>query len=232
MSNASDHTPNTKPPIKRARPVHSCVSCRRRKLKCDRQSPCEQCVKGGRGDGCQYDQTIGSLSTKRANGVLHGHDHHQGEGKRFRASDAPTYDSDGPYSGGRNVRAYASSEDVESGATHRPQETIQDPPSVRDLRCRLAELETLVKGPQDSNIPASKRDHASTGALSELSGFVDVTGTKSRYHPQCSTSYVMGWVRTLPRPRNPVLASFNDTDRSRIEISGSQVIHAIRAPRQ
>lgn len=34
----------TKNPRKRRRPAHSCVECRRRKVRCDRNKPCTQCT--------------------------------------------------------------------------------------------------------------------------------------------------------------------------------------------
>lgn len=39
---------------KRPRPVISCLECRRKKLKCDRTHPCQQCLKIGRPARCQY----------------------------------------------------------------------------------------------------------------------------------------------------------------------------------
>jgi len=39
---------------KRPRPVISCLECRRKKLKCDRTHPCQQCLKVGRPGRCQY----------------------------------------------------------------------------------------------------------------------------------------------------------------------------------
>jgi len=40
--------------IKRPRPVLSCLECRRKKLKCDRLLPCQQCRKSGRPALCAY----------------------------------------------------------------------------------------------------------------------------------------------------------------------------------
>jgi Fungal Zn(2)-Cys(6) binuclear cluster domain len=48
-------------PQKRPRPVKSCLSCRNRKLKCDREQPCSQCIRSRRGDLCAYDERAGSL---------------------------------------------------------------------------------------------------------------------------------------------------------------------------
>jgi hypothetical protein len=39
---------------KRPRPVISCLECRRKKLKCDRLDPCQQCIKIGRPGRCTY----------------------------------------------------------------------------------------------------------------------------------------------------------------------------------
>lgn len=39
---------------KRPRPVISCLECRRKKLKCSRTHPCQQCVKIGRPGRCEY----------------------------------------------------------------------------------------------------------------------------------------------------------------------------------
>ena len=42
------------PPRKRPRPVLSCVACRQKKLRCDRQRPCQQCIAAGRKAECVY----------------------------------------------------------------------------------------------------------------------------------------------------------------------------------
>lgn len=41
------------PPRKRRRPALSCVQCRRRKIKCDRNDPCTQCTQS-KGSNCTY----------------------------------------------------------------------------------------------------------------------------------------------------------------------------------
>ncbi|KAM0279966.1 hypothetical protein ACHAQH_004295 [Verticillium albo-atrum] len=42
------------PPTKRSRILLSCATCRTSKLKCDRSSPCGQCIRKGRPEACQY----------------------------------------------------------------------------------------------------------------------------------------------------------------------------------
>lgn len=49
-------------PQKRPRPVLSCVECRRKKLKCDRLLPCEQCRKASQSAQCTYSTRQGPPS--------------------------------------------------------------------------------------------------------------------------------------------------------------------------
>lgn len=52
---SSDSTARTVPPSRRRdKPIVSCTLCRRRKLKCDRQSPCKTCVDRGLALSCTY----------------------------------------------------------------------------------------------------------------------------------------------------------------------------------
>jgi hypothetical protein len=50
---------------KRPRPVLSCIPCRARKLKCNRASPCEQCVKAGRVEECTFTSAQSHLDTRQ-----------------------------------------------------------------------------------------------------------------------------------------------------------------------
>ncbi|KAF4125401.1 Fungal trans [Geosmithia morbida] len=53
------------PPKKRRRPALSCEQCRRRKIRCDRNLPCNHCVKSGAGTACRYIPTHTPLSRKK-----------------------------------------------------------------------------------------------------------------------------------------------------------------------
>src|SRR4051812_43948234 len=44
----------SEPPRKRRRPAVSCTQCRRRKIKCDRSIPCNNCTKSRVGQDCDY----------------------------------------------------------------------------------------------------------------------------------------------------------------------------------
>ncbi|OJD14922.1 hypothetical protein AJ78_04781 [Emergomyces pasteurianus Ep9510] len=50
----SDDPPRKHPQRRRERPQLSCTTCRKKKLKCDRNLPCENCATRGRGDTCVY----------------------------------------------------------------------------------------------------------------------------------------------------------------------------------
>jgi hypothetical protein len=50
----NNHPAATKNSLKRPRPVISCLECRRKKLKCSRTLPCQQCVKAKRADVCAF----------------------------------------------------------------------------------------------------------------------------------------------------------------------------------
>ncbi|KAI9749401.1 MAG: hypothetical protein M4579_006886 [Chaenotheca gracillima] len=63
ISNLADQNPVR--PRKRRRPAQSCVECRRRKIKCDRGDPCEQCTQS-KSSTCTYSRyAVGSESNER-----------------------------------------------------------------------------------------------------------------------------------------------------------------------
>ena len=45
---------SSEPPRKRRRPALSCIQCRRRKVKCDRNEPCNQCKSSRKAHNCSY----------------------------------------------------------------------------------------------------------------------------------------------------------------------------------
>lgn len=55
-------------PRKRPRPVVSCFRCRDKKLKCDRTSPCENCIKAQIPDSCKYQPGVNGLSKEPSSG--------------------------------------------------------------------------------------------------------------------------------------------------------------------
>jgi len=63
MENTSSTIPQKRP---RPRPVKSCLQCRAKKRKCDREQPCSNCVLSNARDHCVYDETAGSIRRSAA----------------------------------------------------------------------------------------------------------------------------------------------------------------------
>ena len=54
MAEPTTEDSSSKSSLKRPRPVISCLECRRKKLKCSRTLPCQQCLKIGKPDSCSF----------------------------------------------------------------------------------------------------------------------------------------------------------------------------------
>jgi hypothetical protein len=57
----------SKPIRKRKRPAYSCVECRRRKVRCDREQPCNQCTAQNVADSCTYEESPRAQAYKSDN---------------------------------------------------------------------------------------------------------------------------------------------------------------------
>ncbi|KAH7026298.1 fungal-specific transcription factor domain-containing protein [Microdochium trichocladiopsis] len=141
---------------KRNRPPVSCLLCRTRKVKCDRQQPCERCVKSGEASFCEYapraprkpkpssHDPAGRPLSSSASAPDHGHAPGSGAG-----SGVGTGHYRGGSGGGGNV--------VGTDAAARPL-----------LQMRLQKLEDLVHGlvqaPPPPPAPATGLPHAGSGS--------------------------------------------------------------------
>lgn len=68
----SDPQARTVPPSRRRdKPIVSCSLCRRRKLKCDRQSPCKTCVDRGLALSCTYVRNVPTSQEPKAPNSVH-----------------------------------------------------------------------------------------------------------------------------------------------------------------
>lgn len=59
------------PSRRRDKPIVSCVLCRRRKLKCDRQQPCKTCVDRGLSLSCTYVRNVPTTQEPKAPHSVH-----------------------------------------------------------------------------------------------------------------------------------------------------------------
>ncbi|KAK7920762.1 hypothetical protein PG985_008784 [Apiospora marii] len=83
------------PPRKRQRVRLSCLECRRRKLSCSRELPCDRCVKSGTPERCNYEARPhgdGTVSDRASSALLsdHGHVLHAGESSHPRRDIEPS----------------------------------------------------------------------------------------------------------------------------------------------
>jgi len=169
MSSASpNHTVNTIP-LKRPRPVKSCLSCRSRKLKCDREQPCSQCIRTNRAEQCDYDEHAGSLGPhwgeKAHSQILSNHD----GSPDTRPSTSFTPD------GSRNPA-------LTNGA-------IASNSEIRQLRARISRLEGLVHGTDNahaSTIVTPSRYHIEERSQVVKTNYHGLSNTRSLIALVCS----------------------------------------------
>lgn len=69
---SSESLPRVVPPSRRRdKPIVSCILCRRRKLKCDRQQPCKTCVDRGLALSCTYVRSAPTTHEPKAPHSVH-----------------------------------------------------------------------------------------------------------------------------------------------------------------
>ena len=179
MSDLDPATPSPTP-AKRPRPVISCFECRRKKLKCSRTYPCQQCIKIGRPGRCEYQagqepepNTEYTVSSDRPN-------------KRQRVS--ALFENIGREESSEQPQLRGQEQVSASHGTHG---------IIEDLQARMARLENAVF-PQTSH-PASSSisRHGSPEQLPARDGArkSHVRGTLSEISSQVSPSTVN---RNLP----------------------------------
>lgn len=69
---SSDSQTRIVPPSRRRdKPIVSCILCRRRKLKCDRQQPCKTCINRGLALSCTYVRNVPVAEETKAPHSVH-----------------------------------------------------------------------------------------------------------------------------------------------------------------
>lgn len=157
-----DASPDALQLRKRQRPVVSCLRCREKKLKCDRVTPCENCIKAGCPGGCTYNQCPNAFP----------------KAKRIHLS---------PNDAGRN---HEQRNEVETAPGIGIVEDLQR--RVIRLEERLALGPQVANPPLASHVPALQinidaRPHDNAPETSDSQPFIGtlvVKGTRTRYHGQ------------------------------------------------
>jgi hypothetical protein len=127
----------TAAPAKRTRVLLSCAPCRFSKLKCDRKTPCGQCTKKGRVEGCVYaprpekSRPTKSMSArlKRLEGMVR-------DMMETEASEKPSSEG-GDFTQGRGQVVFGKESATYVGATHF-MAMLDDVSLPRSLRAGLA----------------------------------------------------------------------------------------------
>lgn len=155
-------------PSKRSRPVQSCISCRTRKLKCDRELPCGQCNRSNKASDCTYDREIGSMSKTSFSPSGR-------PGKRQRTL---VEDGGSTHDGGSAVD-FVPSRRYDNGR-------------LDSLERRVRSLETKLSNHRSISPPASPLREDAEAPEGEV---VEVKGQTSKYHDWMSKESIFNQVR-------------------------------------
>ncbi|GAK62167.1 uncharacterized protein PAN0_001d0365 [Moesziomyces antarcticus] len=119
-----------RPPVKRRnRKAVSCVSCREKKIKCDRVVPCNQCVKRGEQDQCRIEQKPK---------IVHNH-------PPAPSASHPPIDPLSP--GSAAYSQFSAAISTAKDQVNAAQATGSPPPAeVEAIKARLAQVEALLAG--------------------------------------------------------------------------------------
>ncbi|PWY70804.1 hypothetical protein BO94DRAFT_539687 [Aspergillus sclerotioniger CBS 115572] len=182
--NSTDHVGDGSLTRKRPRPVVSCLRCRKKKLKCDRLLPCENCSRAGCPTDCVF----------HSDGMVDGLPDLPGA-KRVQLDPSPFP----PLSSDSRADPVARPRSGPSGPSGRPGQSGQSGQSgiglLEDFQQRLAYIEEYLalkplshaySGPL-RDIPGSSPTRSATprGAHAPpYPGTLVVKGTRSRYHGQ------------------------------------------------
>jgi hypothetical protein len=187
----------TKPPKKRRRPALSCEQCRQRKIKCDRNHPCTQCLQS-RPSSCTYSPDIrlarGNVGSGPALALNAGCD----APIPNRSKDPPSIGSTHPSSAGVSPLAPSRSESTQVSSWGSPANGIhhEEVPDHRVLLERIQKLEDIIASYNEKAPRASLNTTQEIGPKRELRGTV----SKTRFFGQSHWMYSHGVVCTLMIP--------------------------------
>lgn len=171
-------------PRKRPRPAQSCLSCRKKKLKCDRLAPCRQCIM--RAAQCAYDHEEAIRSPAQAT-----EESSLESDERRRKVPIPPLP--------REVRNPAG---VPVVAPFTPiARSHESTRVIQDLQDRVRRLEQLISDQSHGSIEAPRQSSlcvSQTPGSSTNLGTLNVKGSRSRFYGQNQKS-------TLLREVSPML---------------------------
>ncbi|KAF2811596.1 uncharacterized protein BDZ99DRAFT_414077 [Mytilinidion resinicola] len=165
---------------RKRRAVVSCNACRRRKLKCDREQPCDRCIKGGVVETCAYNWHEISHADDEVQESAEDAD----EREINPESGRPTK-KNGIVLGGGKLTGLPFPEQKHDGRVEEKDEKIHQ------LKARLVALESqlpLNDGPSglDRSYPANEFESKYPGASSLDDGFFKGRGYKTQFYGSSS----------------------------------------------
>jgi Fungal Zn(2)-Cys(6) binuclear cluster domain len=168
---------------KRPRPIQSCLPCRSKKLRCDRQLPCSQCVKGRRTERCNYNEHAESLlNTKKTSP---GSKKRRLEGPELEKSHVPAHERVST-SNHTSTAGDISQSNGDSGADG----------SLALLQERVSKLENLLNGPASAKMIVQARPENEIPLLGAENLVTSKDqGLKSRFHGLGNTRSLINQVR-------------------------------------
>ena len=194
-------TRTSTPAARRNRPVFSCVYCREKKLRCDREQPCNQCRKRNQLNHCLYeDRQLGRSSKAYVDGAAV-EDGSQTKRPRVEPAFASHADSQGlavrntPNS---HAAGPGSLENVYNRAP--PQENCPGPEAphlsiIESLECRIERLERRIQPSENfQSFPRSGITPPRNGAYGPQNhpGILTIKGSSTRYHGQNQRLALLG----------------------------------------
>ena len=191
LAMASD-IPLSNVPQKRPRPIKSCLQCRKKKLKCSQEFPCDQCTKIGNHDKCAYSEYAPD-STRLPNQVLDSST--DGNARKQRRIGASDHDQQQASSPGRSK--ISGSVDLKSAPVG----------VVEDLQGRVANLEQILSlssthvADGGSNLSLSKHTTlVNTNGVGSVStkGLIDSQKSSTRFYGQNQKNALLLHVSSAP----------------------------------
>ncbi len=172
------------PPKRRNRKAVSCVSCREKKIKCDRVVPCNQCIKRGEQDQCRIEQKPKIVHDHAASREAYP----QQNSSFYTQSNQLDPLSPGSAAYSQFSAAISTAKDQVNAA----QASGSPPPAeVEAIKARLAQVEALLAGQMPLSVanalaPSSPAASANWNAYRSTSGVADLDLNRVNSHSPAS----------------------------------------------
>lgn len=192
------------PPRKRRRPALSCVQCRRRKIKCDRNTPCNNCMQSKKAATCCYNPVEALSPTTVSSRERTTNAPTAQSASSSRGTSDHTIDSLDPRETDFSRTNFPSSrivpfpENTQHGRDSKePESTVlasySDTAGVQELRNRVHELEQRLSNSSGEQLPDSGVAHPAPQTVMGAHGNMSKTRFFGEGHWMNSCKQVQTW---------------------------------------